>query len=143
MSTGDGVVPGNNGMKDIVQGLRWVRDNIEAFGGDPNQVTVFGESAGAVASILLLLSPMSNGLFHRVIAQSGTPLTAWGMDIHPWESAQKYAARVNCPTDTSTRLVYCLREKPWQELAEANFWQIVSIFVRNPRDVGSNPLRAI
>ncbi|MEP6730866.1 MAG: carboxylesterase family protein [bacterium] len=64
-------VSGNYGLLDHVALLRWVRDNIEAFGGDPSNVTVFGQSAGAssVAGVLMV-SPLARGLFHRVIAQS-------------------------------------------------------------------------
>lgn len=65
-------VPGNAAMKDQVAALRWVRENIAQFGGDQNSVTLFGESAGASCVSLHLLSPMSKGLFHRAIAQSGT-----------------------------------------------------------------------
>jgi carboxylesterase type B len=68
----DGVIPGNNGMKDTVQALRWVQENIASFGGDPNQVTVFGESAGAASSIYMLTSPLARGLFHQVAAMSGS-----------------------------------------------------------------------
>ena len=52
--------------------IRWTRDNIRAFGGDPSNVTIYGESAGASSVCLHLLSPMSRGLFHRAIVQSGT-----------------------------------------------------------------------
>ncbi|XP_023937834.2 esterase B1 [Bicyclus anynana] len=65
-------VPGNAGMKDQVAALRWVQNNIEKFGGDPNSVTLFGESSGAAAAVYHMFSPMSNGLFHKVIAQSGS-----------------------------------------------------------------------
>jgi carboxylesterase type B len=54
--------------------LKWVQKNIDKFGGDPNNVTIFGESAGGAAIHLLLLSPMSKGLFHKAIAQSGCAL---------------------------------------------------------------------
>lgn len=61
-STGDEYAPGNNGMKDQVEALRWVQKNIQAFGGDPNKVTIAGESAGAASVALHLSSPMSRGL---------------------------------------------------------------------------------
>jgi len=63
---------GNFGNLDQIQALRWVRDNIAGFGGDPANVTVFGESAGARDTLALLLSPLARGLFHRAIVQSGS-----------------------------------------------------------------------
>jgi para-nitrobenzyl esterase len=62
---------GNAGMLDIVAALRWVRDNITAFGGDPGNVTVFGESGGGGKVSVLLAMPAARGLFHRAIIQSG------------------------------------------------------------------------
>ena len=61
----------NFGHLDIIQSLKWVRDNITGFGGDAGNVTIFGESAGAHNVYALLASPLANGLFHRAIAQSG------------------------------------------------------------------------
>jgi len=61
LSTEDAVCPGNNGMKDQVAALRWVRDNIALFGGNPNSVTIFGESAGGGSTHLHMLSPASKG----------------------------------------------------------------------------------
>jgi para-nitrobenzyl esterase len=63
---------GNFATLDLIAGLRWVQENIEFFGGDPGNVTIFGESAGGTNVISLLLSPLAQGLFHRAIAQSGS-----------------------------------------------------------------------
>jgi para-nitrobenzyl esterase len=63
---------GNQGILDQVAALKWVRDNIAMFGGDPSSVTIFGESAGSVDVSVLMTSPLSRGLFHRAIAESGT-----------------------------------------------------------------------
>ena len=64
-------VSGNYGLLDMVAGLQWIKNNIAAFGGDPNKVTIFGESAGGIAVSMLCASPLAKGLFHGAISQSG------------------------------------------------------------------------
>jgi para-nitrobenzyl esterase len=64
-------VPTNLGLRDMLAGLRWVQRTIRAFGGNPANVTVFGESGGAIAVACLVASPLSRGLFHRAVVQSG------------------------------------------------------------------------
>jgi para-nitrobenzyl esterase len=65
---------GNYGTLDLIKALEWIRDNIEAFGGDPNNITIAGESGGAFNVLSLLISPTAKGLFHHAIAESGLSL---------------------------------------------------------------------
>ncbi len=82
---------GNFGTLDVVAALEWVRDNIAAFGGDPDRVLVFGESAGGTDTHAMLLSPRAAGLFHRAIAQSGSAQTT------PLHEAENYADAETSP----------------------------------------------
>ena len=76
---------GNYGTLDAIQGLKWVRDNISQFGGDPDNVTVFGESAGGRDALAMMASPLAKGLFHRTIVQSGS------YSANPLSVGQNYA----------------------------------------------------
>lgn len=67
---------GNWGLLDQIAAIEWVRDNAEAFGGDPSQITLFGESAGSMSVTTMMAAPRARGLFKRVIAQSGAPVVA-------------------------------------------------------------------
>ncbi|XP_037945470.1 esterase B1-like isoform X1 [Teleopsis dalmanni] len=72
-------VPGNAGIKDQILSLKWVQSNIAAFGGDPNNVTLFGGSAGGASTHFCMLTEQSKGLFHRAILMSGSALCPWAM----------------------------------------------------------------
>ncbi|KAF2888198.1 hypothetical protein ILUMI_17975, partial [Ignelater luminosus] len=119
LSTGDRLAPGNNGLKDQVVALRWIRDNIVAFGGDPNSVTIFGYSAGGTSVNLHMISPMSRGLFHRAIFMSASAFGQWPVKPHQFDLAQKQARILNCPDDTSANIINCLRTKPAEELGNS------------------------
>ncbi|CAH2232121.1 jg20796 [Pararge aegeria aegeria] len=82
--------PGNAGLKDIIAGLRWIKDNISKFGGDPNNVILVGHGSGAAAVDLITLSPLAEGLVHKVITQSGTALSPWAVT----RDNLKYAIKV-------------------------------------------------
>nr|XP_003704957.1 PREDICTED: venom carboxylesterase-6-like [Megachile rotundata]XP_012144469.1 PREDICTED: venom carboxylesterase-6-like [Megachile rotundata] len=113
LSTEDLVCPGNNGLKDQVQSIQWVHENIAAFGGDPNRVTLFGESAGGTSVHFHMISNLTKGLFHRAISQSGASHCSWTL-AKPG-TAQKKAVKVaellGCPSTDSKQLIACLRTK--------------------------------
>nr|WNK22300.1 carboxylesterase 14 [Athetis lepigone] len=88
-------VPGNAGMKDQVAALRWVQKNIASFGGNPDDVTLAGGSAGSASVDLLMLSKSAEGLFHRVVPESGGNLAAFTVQRDPAEIAKRYARQLN------------------------------------------------
>lgn len=105
---------GNCGLLDQVAALQWVRENIEKFGGDPYQVTVFGESAGAMSIGVLLTLPSAKGLFQRAILQSGA-----AANVHQPEIAEKVAGRLLAALEIDSKNIAQLREIPEQQLLKA------------------------
>lgn len=122
LSTGDEVVPGNNGLKDMVAALKWIQKYITKFGGDPDRVTIFGESAGGGAVHHLLMSPATKGLFHRAISQSGAALCSWAHQPNPKVNAVDIAKYLNCSdTSSSEQILACLKDASKDELNLAQF----------------------
>ncbi|CAO2610294.1 Acylcarnitine hydrolase [Lemmus lemmus] len=126
-STGDKHATGNWGYMDQVAALRWVQQNIAYFGGNPGQVTIFGSSAGGTSVSSLVLSPISQGLFHRAIMQSGVALLPELIsDTH--ERVYTTVANLSgCKAVDPEAMVLCLRHK-----SEAEILTINQVFTRIP-----------
>ena len=104
---------GNYGMMDAIAALQWVKKNISAFGGDPNNVTIAGESAGAIMVGALVGSPQAKGLFHRAIAESG----GWmGLTMGGCAAAQAQANGAKAMEALGVKTIAELRAKPLDEL---------------------------
>ncbi|MBQ9328513.1 MAG: carboxylesterase family protein [Solobacterium sp.] len=105
---------GNSGMLDIIKALEWVHSNIEAFGGDPDKITVAGQSAGAKMASALLCSPKAHGLFSAVMMDSGA--TSAIRDIHTaQEIAERFAEAYGVTKENAKEK---LLDAPWQDLME-------------------------
>ncbi|KAM4801944.1 cocaine esterase-like isoform X1 [Urocitellus parryii] len=115
-STGDQHATGNWGYLDQVAALRWVQQNIAHFGGNPDRVTIFGESAGGTSVSSHVVSPMSQGLFHGAIMESGVALLP-GLITSSSKDVSKLVANLSaCGQVESEALVSCLRGKSEQEM---------------------------
>jgi para-nitrobenzyl esterase len=104
---------GNGIMQDIVLSLQWVRDNIESFGGDPNRVTIFGQSGGGAKVSTLMGMPSAKGLFHRAVAMSGSLITAMRA-----EEGSRNAAVVLRELNLNKNQIDKLQEAPLDKLLE-------------------------
>jgi len=117
MSFGNDVVSGNMGLKDQQLAIQWVRDNIQHFGGDPNRITIFGESAGALSVQAQVLSPWNDGLLNGAIAQSGSILN---LHFQPQGSEMKYAKNIadtlGCPTTLDESTLECLQKVDMEKM---------------------------
>jgi len=124
LSLDDPSAPGNAGMFDQLMGLEWVQQNIRHFGGDPNSVTLFGESAGSVSVSLHLLSPLSHNKFHRAILQSGSSNMPWAtlLQTEAKRRSLELATILGCQkTDDMVVVADCLRRFTPQRLADEQF----------------------
>ncbi|XP_015256986.1 PREDICTED: bile salt-activated lipase [Cyprinodon variegatus] len=107
LSTGDSSMPGNYGLWDQQAAIAWVHRNIKSFGGDPNKITIFGESAGGASVSFQTLTPHNKGLIRRAISQSGVALCPWAVNRNPRKFTEEIALKVNCPTDHN--MAKCLK----------------------------------
>ena len=107
---------GNYGLEDQRFALEWVKANIAKFGGDPGNVTIFGESAGGISACLHLASPQSKGLFHRAILQSG-PCDSATVEADAMAQGAAFADKLGCQGEAG--VLACLRGKSTQEVMAA------------------------
>lgn len=105
---------GNYGLLDQIQALKWIKDNIADYGGNPNDITIFGESAGGFSVGLLTLIPENKGLFHRAIQESGTANSKLTI-ANPTKFSIETAKELGC-LNKSTSLLQCMRKTSAREL---------------------------
>lgn len=116
-SAGD-VFAANAGFKDQVLALKWVRDHIERFGGDPNCVTLMGVSSGGLSVELHLASPLSQGLFHRAIQMSGGLLPQKALPASQNHLIDRLADLINCKRTSSRETIECVRSADTKTITE-------------------------
>uniref|UniRef100_A0A3B5BAH7 Carboxylic ester hydrolase n=1 Tax=Stegastes partitus TaxID=144197 RepID=A0A3B5BAH7_9TELE len=129
LSTGDSSMPGNYGLWDQQAAIAWVHRNIRSFGGDPDNITIFGESAGGASVSFQTLTPHNKGLFKRAISQSGVALCPWGINKNPRRFAEEIALKVKCPTDEN--MVACLKMTDPAQLTLAGSLDVSNPIVTN------------
>merc|ERR1711994_963985 len=140
LTFGNDLASGNLGLRDQQLAIQWTRNYIQNFGGNPNKITIFGESAGGQSVHAQVLSHHDQGLIHGAIAQSGTLLNT-PVAARPERMAVKLAEKFNCSSNNlDEEMLQCLQEIPPQELIEGTaldpegltFFPSVDHFASNP-----------
>ncbi|CAL1534414.1 unnamed protein product [Lymnaea stagnalis] len=123
LSTGDRYSAGNYGMFDQIKAMKFIKNNIKSFRGNPNKITVMGHSAGAASVGMHLLSPRSVDLFNQAIMLSGSELSEWAVlsKADAFEYARRLCKQVGCPEVDSQQMVDCLRHyRSFEQIVNAS-----------------------
>ncbi|XP_012274343.1 neuroligin-1 [Orussus abietinus] len=114
-----GSAQGNYGLMDLVAGLHWLRENVKAFGGDPERLALLGHGTGAALVNFLAVSPMSKELVERVVLLGGSALSPWAIQRDPLTVKRRVAEQTGCPADVEVDdIAPCLRLRTLEELLE-------------------------
>ncbi|XP_045197570.2 neuroligin-4, X-linked-like [Mercenaria mercenaria] len=119
------IASGNMGLWDQKLAINWVHENIAEFAGDPGNVTLFGNSAGAASVLYQTLNPTNKGLFQRIITQSGNVLAQWAQQYNPKEMFAEFVSEVKCNTQQYDDILKCLQSKTAEELVTTRFSPVV------------------
>ncbi|CAG4986949.1 unnamed protein product [Colias eurytheme] len=118
----DTILPGNNGIRDVILALKWLQENIEYFGGDPKKVTLMGHLGGANIADILLRSPKAKGLFNAVIMQSGTSWSPLSFGKDPHEKAISLTENLEDKATNSKAIIERLSDVPAEKIASSELY---------------------
>lgn len=135
-TTNDEVAPGNAGLKDQILVLKWVHDNIASFGGNPDSVTLQGQTAGAASISYLMQSDLTKGLYKNAILQSGTSLNPWSLERYSKDAAFAVADLLRIKTNDTKELLTQLKQVPTYELFVASILVRQENIFKNPSTSG-------
>ncbi|WAR04175.1 NLGNX-like protein, partial [Mya arenaria] len=127
LNVGDERVKGNMGLWDQRLAFKWVNENVDAFGGDPSRITIFGESSGAMGAHLHSLYPENRGLFQKVISESGTATFPIPVESGNIPAARIFTEQLECRTDTNDDIVQCLKSVDTER-----FIDVAEVITDNP-----------
>lgn len=144
LSLGTKELPGNNGIFDMMLAVKWVKNYIEYFGGNPKKIIAFGHGTGASAAFMLALSKLSKSIYHieckilsmfyiltnlyyefldtfsGLIAMSGSILSHFAFDKNPASTAQYIASNNGCPMNNTVEMIRCLQQIPVDKLIQVD-----------------------
>ncbi|XP_065341511.1 esterase E4-like [Cloeon dipterum] len=118
LNVGSKELHGNYAIRDQIHALKWVQENIAAFGGDPNSVTLFGWNTGASSIHYILISPLAKGLYHKAILQSGSVFHNWAFQADGFKVYGRAVENLGCGNGSYEEKAKCLRGLDIQKLVD-------------------------